>query len=110
MAADICERFGAAVNLQSTHPGLFLVVAEQGDPSRLIQDFSGDVVMRLGAANVVLASLTLTNALALQKERGIRAVGGVHLDVQRYRALLASLGGVASPGSSGPGKGEPPAG
>jgi hypothetical protein len=95
MTTDICKDFGASVRFADKHPGLFLVVGQKGDPSRTIQDFAGTVVMPLGAGSVVLASLTLTNALALQKEKSIRAVGGVHLDVQRYKALMASLAATA---------------
>lgn len=89
--------FGASVRFADSHPGLFLVVAAAGDPGRLIQACAGSVVMRLGSASVVLASLTLTSALALQKDKSIRAVGGVHLDVRRYRALMASLGVPGAP-------------
>jgi hypothetical protein len=36
--------------------------------------------------------MTLTHALSLQRERGIRMVGGIHMNLERYQALLASVG------------------
>jgi hypothetical protein len=92
MPSDIYSSFGAKVQYAEGLPGLFMVVAGGGDPSRLIEAYGGVVVLRLNGGNKMIARLTLPKALALQKESSIRMVGGVNLDLNRYRALLESLG------------------
>jgi hypothetical protein len=88
-------RFGATVEFQDGPLGLFLVVSSNGDPSALVAAHGGVVALRLnGGGGVVVARMTLTDALSLQRERGIRMVGGVHMNMERYRSLLASIGAV----------------
>ncbi len=92
MQSDVFERFGAKVEFGQQAPGLFMVIAGHGDPASLIAAYDGSVVMRLTSRTSVIARLSLTNALALQKEPGIRSVGGINMDINRYKAFLASLG------------------
>ncbi|TVP46681.1 MAG: hypothetical protein EA350_06705 [Gemmatimonadales bacterium] len=93
--AGIYGKFGATVEFQDGPPGLFLVVSANGDPSALVVVHGGQVALRLnGSGAVVVARMTLTQALSLQRERGIRMVGGIHMNLGRYQALLASLGAV----------------
>ncbi|NEX11324.1 MAG: hypothetical protein C1942_01255 [Prosthecochloris sp.] len=92
MQSDVFERFGAKVEFGQHAPGLFMVIAERHDPVALISAYDGTVVMRLTSRTSVIARLSLTNALALQKEPGIRSVGGVNMDLNRYKAFLSSLG------------------
>lgn len=97
MPTDIYERFGASVHFGEDTPGLFMVISTENDPSHLIASYGGTVVLRFNGGNPAIARLTLPRALALQKEPSIRTVGGVHLDLDRYRALLESLGARPSP-------------
>jgi hypothetical protein len=97
MPTDIYERFGARVHFDHGPPGLFLVVSANGDPSRLIASYGGDIALRLNNGGAQLARLTLPQALALQREPGIRLVGGVNLNVDRYRKMLQFLGAANGP-------------
>lgn len=47
--------------------------------------------MRLNGTKL-LARMGLNKALALLKEPGISKVGGVHLDVERYKKFLEAQG------------------
>lgn len=94
---DIYDRFGATVTFSEGQQGLFIVVSQEKDPSSNIHAHGGSVVFRLDKGRSVIARLTLTNALALQKEKGILMVSGVQLDVQKYNAVLASLGASLVP-------------
>lgn len=94
-ATGIYGKFGATVEFQDGPPGLFLVVSSNGDPSSLVIAHGGQVALRLnGSEAVVVARMTLSRALSLQRERSIRMVGGIHMNIERYQALLDSLGAV----------------
>jgi len=97
MKSDIYDHFGATVSFSEGQFGLFLVIARENDPTIKIHAHGGSVVFRLDKGRSIIARLTLTDALALQKEKDIRMVSGVHLDVQKYNALLTSLGGSFVP-------------
>ena len=89
MQNEIYNRFGARVSFARGGEGLFLVVSGAGDPEPRVRVFGGQIVMRLNKTKI-LARLELTKALELLKEPGIRKVGGVHLDVERYKRFLDS--------------------
>jgi len=95
--SKVLEHFGAKVEFGQHVPGLFMVVADRHDPVPLITAYDGTVVMRLSGRTSVIARLALTNALALQKEPGIRSVGGINMDINRYKAFLGSLGATGAP-------------
>jgi hypothetical protein len=97
MATDIYEQFGAKVDFAEGPPGLFLVISANGDPGRLVASYDGQIALRLNNGGKVLARLTLPKALALQREPGIRLVGGVNLDINRYRKMLQFLGAANGP-------------
>jgi hypothetical protein len=92
MPTSIYERFGASVSFSEGDPGLFMVIGHAGDPTKLVESHGGSIALRINGGRILIARMTLPRALALQKERAIRLVGGVHLDISRYQALLRSLG------------------
>ncbi|MEI6848313.1 MAG: hypothetical protein WCK32_09890 [Chlorobiaceae bacterium] len=92
MNSDIYNQFGATVQYQAGPGGLFLVVSKIGDPTNLINAYGGEVVLRLNQSKSIIARLTLTDALAMQKEQSIAMVGGIHMDINHYKNLLLSLG------------------
>lgn len=75
-----------------------MVIGHSGDPTRLVESHGGSVALRINGGQILIARMTLPRALALQGERAIRLVGGVHLDIGRYQALLQSLGVSNGPG------------
>jgi len=92
-ATGIYGKFGATVQFQDGPQGLFLVVSSNGDPTSRVIAHGGQIALRLnGTGAVVVARMTLTQALSLQRERGIRMAGGIHMNLERYQALLASVG------------------
>lgn len=92
MQSDIYASFGATVHYGEAQAALFLVVSRSGDPSDLVAAYGGELVLRLHQSKALIARLTLTDALALQKERSIAMVGGVHMDIARYNNLLQAIG------------------
>jgi len=91
-ATSIYGKFGATVQFHDGPPGLFLVASSNGDPSSRVIAHGGQIALRLnGTGAVVVARMTLTQALSLQRERSICMVGGIHMNIERYQALLASV-------------------
>lgn len=91
MQTELYKRFGAKVSFADTGESLFLIIASTGDPEPKVRAYKGQVVMRLNGTKL-LARMGLNKALALLKEPGISKVGGVHLDVQRYKKFLEAQG------------------
>jgi len=92
VTSDIYPRFGATVHFEEGGAALFLVVSHSGDPSRMVGAYGGEVVLRMNQSKALVARLTLTDALAMQKEPSIAMVGGIHMDIERYQRLLQTLG------------------
>jgi hypothetical protein len=94
---DVHDRFGARMDYGEGAPGLFMVVSAEKDPSELIRAYNGSVVIRLNGGRSVIARMTLPRALALKKEGAIRMVGGVKMNLDRYRMLLSRLNDETDP-------------
>ena len=98
--------FGARVRLEATPVGLFLVTASRsGTAEPAVRTAGGTVVLRVGAGpggrEGVIARLTLAQALSLEHVPGIGSVGGVQMNVERYRRTLELLRSQA-PGPTPP--------
>lgn len=97
--------FGARVRLEASPEGLFLITASSpGTAEPAVRAAGGTVLLRVGAGpggeEGAIARLTLAQALSLKGRPGIRSVGGVQMNVERYRRtleLLRSNGPGATP-------------
>ncbi len=94
------DRFGAEVRVRHSEGGdrqLFLVRgASVAVPiAGYVRSRGGNVVME--GANWLLAEMAVPQAQALRREAGILAVGGVHVDPERFTQFQKLLKGPGIP-------------
>lgn len=94
------DRFGAEVRVRHDESGdrqLFLVRgASVAVPiAGYVRSRGGNVVIE--GANWLLADMALPQAQALRREAGVLAVGGVHVDAERFARFQKLLQGPGIP-------------
>ena len=81
---------GAKVCIAAPDTGMYLVIGNLSSPESLVHQYEGSIVMKLSSL-AFLATLPFHGYLALKKHAGVKKIGPVSIDMERFNRTIRML-------------------